>query len=204
MVAKHCIIPFMWLPYAPNSSWPSYDCITIAARTNYTRLKREQPAKTTPPQCRFPGLLLDVTKEKILTTLLWLDGGKVSHAFEVRLWRRCLPMHSSVGPSLNINTAGSFRKITFSRQDWTMVNMSYHQFLLKYPHSISRQLRRRANKRKRVSGACCWMCWLTLGCFSVLTRSKGGYWTWKWPGVSYWKEKNVCMFLAEIPEPLLE
>lgn len=168
MVAKHCIIPFMWLPYAPNSSWPSYDCITIAARTNYTRLKWEQPAKTTPPQCRFRITLLDVTKEKILTTLLWLVGEKVRHSFAVRLWRLYLPVHSSVGLSLNINTAGSFRKITFSCQDWTMVNMSYHQFLLKYPHSISRQLRRRANKRKRVSTEYCYLFWLVARCFSVL------------------------------------
>lgn len=60
-------------------------------------------------------------------------------------------MHSSVGRHLHINTAGSFRKITFSRQDWTMVNMSYHKPSLKYPHSNSRQSGRRTNKRKRVS-----------------------------------------------------
>lgn len=88
--------------------------------------------------------------------------------FDVRLWWLYLPMHSSVGLSLNINTTGSFRKITFSRQDWTMVNMSYHQFLLKYPHSISRQLRRRANKRKRVSEEYCYLFWLLGRCFPVL------------------------------------
>ncbi len=105
-----------------------------------------------PPPRWFADTLLDVAKEKILTTLSWLERWKVSPPGRARLCWNYLPMHSSVGLSLNINTAGSFRRITFSRQDWTMVNMSYHQFLLKYPHSSSRQSRRRANKRKRVSG----------------------------------------------------
>lgn len=33
LVANDCIIRFMWLPYAPNSSWPSYDCITSFLNT---------------------------------------------------------------------------------------------------------------------------------------------------------------------------
>lgn len=135
--------------------WLHHNCCSY----KLYRLEWEQPAQTTadyPPRCWFGVTPLDVVKEKILTPPSRLDPWNVSlRGFEVRLWWIYFPMHSSVGRSLNINTAGSFRKITFRRQDWTMVNMSYRQFLLNYPHSSSRQSRRRANKRKRVSVGSC-------------------------------------------------
>lgn len=52
-----------------------------------------------------------------------------------------------------------------------MVNMSYHQFLLKQPHSSSRQSRRRANRRKRNCwdklSPTNWQTWLTVTRSSV-------------------------------------
>lgn len=72
--------------------------------------------------------LLDVVKGKILDTFLWLDYGNVAHFYHSRLWLNCLPMHSSVGLSLHINTAGSFRKShsavkTEQWLTWTITNL---------------------------------------------------------------------------------
>lgn len=103
-----------------------------------------------PPQHPYLVPLLDVAKEKDLPLISRLVRRISIRLLQVRLFWNCLSQHSSVGLNSNINIAGSFRKITFRHQDWTMVNMSYQQFLLKYLHSSSRQSRRRANKRKRV------------------------------------------------------
>lgn len=120
-------------------------------------LEKEHPAgpAQAPPRSWFPQGPLDVTKGKILHMHFWMDDCNFGHCRKVKLRCDCLPMHSSVGRHLHINTAGSFRKITFSRQDWTMVNMSYHKPSLKYPHSNSRQSGRRTNKRKRVRRHSC-------------------------------------------------
>lgn len=141
----------MWLPYAPNSSWPSYDCITIAAHTNYTESGDRSRNLLAPPRRWFQAIWLDVTKGALLSPALRLDRWSVTYDVLPASWWNIPPTHSSVGLPLFINTAESFRRITFRRKDWTMVNMSYHQPLLKHPHSTSQQSGRRAAKRKRVS-----------------------------------------------------
>ena len=151
---------------------------TILERRQAAGPLRAARARLLPP---VPRCLLDVAKENISAPRFRLGARDVvcRLAARVRLCRLCPApsAHSSVGRSLLINTTGSFRRITFSRKDWTMVNMSYRHFLLNYPHSSSRQSRRRANKRKRVSGFVLWT--LISG---VVSGGSGIYelGSWKW------------------------
>lgn len=185
--------PFHVTPIRPKFVlavlWLHHNCCSY----KLYRLARKQPAETT----------LGPASVLVFRPLYWMSPRERSYLrasdwsvatslipFAVRLWWNHLLKHSSVGLSLNINTAGSFRKITFSCQDWTMVNMSYHQFSLKYPHSSSRQSRRRANKRKRVSGDS-WQ--LVSPCFSVFPGTIG-YLTHSWSGLGDWTDKKKACF----------
>lgn len=134
--------------------WLHHNCCSY----KLYRLEREHPARAAPS----PASVL-ISRQPIgccqgrdLSSAL-LIGPLELRSFSSLLGcdETAFPMYSSVGLSLHINTAGSFRKITFSHQDWTMVNMSYHKSLLKYPYSSSRQSRRRTNRKKRVSGDSC-------------------------------------------------
>lgn len=114
-------------------------------------------------------------------------------------------MDSLVGLALYISTAGNFRKITFSRPDWTMVIMSDPKSLLKYPHTSSRQSRRRTNKRKRVSGDCFYKFWLVLGGCLLVFRELLLVEVWEEWKSCFWQVserhswKHSCVNQSQVP-----
>lgn len=113
-------------------------------------LKKEHPARTAPSPAHSLVFTQPIgcRQGKDINIALLIGWLRLRL---VRLYWTRLLIHSSVGLAPYINAAGNFRKITFSRPDWTMVIMSDPKSLLKYPHTSSRQSKRRTNKRKRVS-----------------------------------------------------
>lgn len=166
----------MWLPYAPNSSWLPYDCIT--SFRSHKPAHRETTSRHCSPASHTYGLLwLDVSKQKSFILRPGLGEPHDCRRSATQLWVRVKLkrfLWSLVAVRLLYIQPREFPKFILGDFNWTMVNMNYHQSQQKYIHNPSpRQSRKRHNKRKRVS-LFLFLC--VCVCFPPARRSCCNFW----------------------------
>lgn len=120
----------MWLPHAPNSSWPSYDCITSSCSHKLARSENNQQSHQVPPLPPSAAVDWMSLSRRISTASRdWSKPPTISCQFlkiSIRLHLEILP--PEFGWSLSINVPGSFRNphsVTSTEQclTWAIPNL---------------------------------------------------------------------------------
>lgn len=144
----------MWLPYAPNSSWLPYDCITSFRSHKRAHMETTSTDVAPPPTRIARSDWMSLSKRVSSFIHDWVvrtTVGSQLHGCGFG-WSRSASSWVRLQFSLLYKQPREFPKFILGDFNWTMVNMSYHQSQQKYIHNPSpRQSRKRHNKRKRVS-----------------------------------------------------